>query len=937
MHQPGHMIIRLLTLLGLLFFSSKLHAIVVGEETMGHLSHADGLAGETVYRVMTDHSGGTWIATSNGLNIFDGVKLHEFPVTGEEGQKLEIYDLCEISASRVYLATDAGLYCVEKGSSHADHVLPEVKKPISLMALGDTLFIGSQQGLMMYDGQRLRHHDVDVSHQGLSNIVRQYAVCEKGRIWFLGRFDLNSYEPQSDKITRYKLPEPVCNQPLTQFTCLGNMRFLVGTRSNGLYLCDVKNNTAERVLGVGNIISTIQRSADGHICVGTDGTGAFLLDGKTLEVKEHFYTEGDALHRLLSNGIYCYYRDVNGVNWFGFVRYGLAYTYYSGSLFEGFKAGDFISEGINVRTYCRHGDDVILGAQNGFYYVNAVTGAYRFFSPEDLGGGHIVNTVTWYEGRFYIGTFDGGLCVFDPVGMSVKRQSFTPELSSTSIGTVVAAPDGRLWIGSGHGLFIVKDGQVQQHFTEQNSRIVGGLILGVTFDRNGNAWLTGAQGCSLYSVRSHEIVETTFPKGFFNQLPWMQGAAGHDGLVFFRTGPKTFYTNEDMTDFGELKLPFTFTDKWCRGFVDDMNGHYLLASERGLFVFNYDLSGMIHFGDGEGLRGDFINDMGLDENGLLWVATSQGLYFTTNKKYNSWKRRLQFKAQLINIRVGSDLMALKDAYIANETHQIRLSWNITSDVLQVEVMLPDYAKQTGRLYEYRICDEDWRIVDYGEPIDVRGLMPGSHPLEVRLAGSEATTSVYTITVVPSGWALFELILLIVAVVLLWLWWRFRKNTKVLLSERDEIEDALIESEELRVKSEELTVAMEESSSKYERVRIDEDECADIVSRMEKYLEREKVYMNVDLKMKDLADVLHLSAPKLSQVFNLYLGQNYYDYINRYRLNEFKRLIEAGDYKRYTITALSEQCGFKKSNFFSTFRKVEGMTPTEYLKKKGIKI
>jgi len=107
--------------------------------------------------------------------------------------------------------------------------------------------------------------------------------------------------------------------------------------------------------------------------------------------------------------------------------------------------------------------------------------------------------------------------------------------------------------------------------------------------------------------------------------------------------------------------------------------------------------------------------------------------------------------------------------------------------------------------------------------------------------------------------------------------------------------------------------------------------------MKDYLEREKVYTNSDLKMKDLADVLHLSAPKLSQVFNLYLGQNYYDFINTYRLQEFKRLISEGEHHRYTITALSERCGFKKSNFFSTFRKVEGTTPVEYLKKQGVKV
>ena len=107
--------------------------------------------------------------------------------------------------------------------------------------------------------------------------------------------------------------------------------------------------------------------------------------------------------------------------------------------------------------------------------------------------------------------------------------------------------------------------------------------------------------------------------------------------------------------------------------------------------------------------------------------------------------------------------------------------------------------------------------------------------------------------------------------------------------------------------------------------------------MKHYIEQNKVYADADLKMKDLADELRLSPSKLSQVFNLYLNENYYEFINRYRLNEFKRLIEAGEYKRFTITALSEQCGFKKSNFFSTFRKVEGMTPAEYLKKQGVKV
>lgn len=123
--------------------------------------------------------------------------------------------------------------------------------------------------------------------------------------------------------------------------------------------------------------------------------------------------------------------------------------------------------------------------------------------------------------------------------------------------------------------------------------------------------------------------------------------------------------------------------------------------------------------------------------------------------------------------------------------------------------------------------------------------------------------------------------------------------------------------------------------KYQKAKLDEADCKDIATRMTQLMESKKLYLNPELKRADIALELGVSPSKLSQVISLYMKDNYYDFVNRFRMEEFKRMIANEEYRRYTLTALSERCGFKKTSFFTTFRKVEGMTPTEYLKSHNI--
>jgi len=60
-----------------------------------------------------------------------------------------------------------------------------------------------------------------------------------------------------------------------------------------------------------------------------------------------------------------------------------------------------------------------------------------------------------------------------------------------------------------------------------------------------------------------------------------------------------------------------------------------------------------------------------------------------------------------------------------------------------------------------------------------------------------------------------------------------------------------------------------------------------------------------------------------------------DYLNDYRIAEFKRLLNEDEYSKYTLSALAELCGFSsRTSFFRYFKKTTGITPNEYVQSIG---
>ena len=126
-----------------------------------------------------------------------------------------------------------------------------------------------------------------------------------------------------------------------------------------------------------------------------------------------------------------------------------------------------------------------------------------------------------------------------------------------------------------------------------------------------------------------------------------------------------------------------------------------------------------------------------------------------------------------------------------------------------------------------------------------------------------------------------------------------------------------------------------SGEKYKFSKITEEECENLGKMIHDYFEKEKPYTRTDLKLVDLAQALNCSSHTLSFIFNQYLTINYYDFINEYRIKEFKRLVSGSESSKYTLSALAEQCGFSsRASFFRSFKKLTGITPNEYIRSIG---
>ncbi|WP_294303773.1 helix-turn-helix domain-containing protein [uncultured Chryseobacterium sp.] len=127
-------------------------------------------------------------------------------------------------------------------------------------------------------------------------------------------------------------------------------------------------------------------------------------------------------------------------------------------------------------------------------------------------------------------------------------------------------------------------------------------------------------------------------------------------------------------------------------------------------------------------------------------------------------------------------------------------------------------------------------------------------------------------------------------------------------------------------------------SRYEKTFAGEEIIQQVYDKLSLMMNEEKLYKDPELNLNSVATRINVHPNTLSQTINFVENRNFYDYINRQRIEEFKRIVLLQENEKFTILSLAFESGFNsKTSFNRNFKKYMDCSPREFLKSRQLEI
>ncbi|CAM3573948.1 helix-turn-helix domain-containing protein [Elizabethkingia occulta] len=137
----------------------------------------------------------------------------------------------------------------------------------------------------------------------------------------------------------------------------------------------------------------------------------------------------------------------------------------------------------------------------------------------------------------------------------------------------------------------------------------------------------------------------------------------------------------------------------------------------------------------------------------------------------------------------------------------------------------------------------------------------------------------------------------------------------------------------KVQLEELLSIETESEEKTEKKKLIPDEdFEDLKEKLLTLIESQKPYLEGDLNLLKLSELIGISTHQLSYLLNNGFNENFFQFVNKYRVQHAKELLISDSYNKLSVLGIAFDSGFNSKTAFNTFfKKTVGVTPSEFRK------
>ena len=119
--------------------------------------------------------------------------------------------------------------------------------------------------------------------------------------------------------------------------------------------------------------------------------------------------------------------------------------------------------------------------------------------------------------------------------------------------------------------------------------------------------------------------------------------------------------------------------------------------------------------------------------------------------------------------------------------------------------------------------------------------------------------------------------------------------------------------------------------KYAKIALSQEKMEHYSKKLTQYMETEKPFLNPSLNVNELAYKLSIPSHYISQILSRRLNQNFYHFVNKYRIEESKRILADKANNKKTVLEVLYEVGFNsKSTFNAIFKQYTGVTPTQFI-------